>query len=69
MQRWSAMALDVLAGILARDWNGIIWKEGYYDPATAMIGAYDKSKRSCKDDSVALSAGYNAVTLTLRLDD
>jgi hypothetical protein len=38
------MALNALAAMLARDWNRIIWKEGYYDPATAMIGAYDKSK-------------------------
>jgi hypothetical protein len=63
------MALDALVGMLARDWNGIIWTEGYYYPATAMIGTYDKSKQSCKDDSVDLSAGYNAVISTLRLDD
>jgi hypothetical protein len=69
LQQWSAMALDALAGMLARDWNGIIWKEGYYDPAAAMIGKYDKSKQSCKDNSVDLSAGYNAIILRLRLDD
>ncbi len=63
------MALDALAAMLARDWNGIIWKEGYYNPATAMIGAYDKSKRSCKDDIVDLFMRYNAVILTLRLDN
>ncbi len=39
-----AMALDALMAMLARDWNGIIWKEGYYDPTSAMINAYDKSK-------------------------
>jgi hypothetical protein len=38
------MTLDAFAGMPARDWNGIIWKEGYYNPATAMIGTYDKSK-------------------------
>ena len=63
------MALDALAWMLARDWNGIIWKEGYYNPATAMIGAYDKSKQSCKDNSIDLSMGCNAVIYTLRLDD
>jgi hypothetical protein len=63
------MALDALVAMLARDWNGIIWKEGHYDPMTAMIGAYDKSKQSCKEDSIDLFAGYNAVILTLRLDD
>jgi hypothetical protein len=63
------MALDALAGMLTRDWNGIIWKEGCNDPATAMIGAYDKSKQSRKDDGVDLSTGYNAVYFTLRLDD
>jgi hypothetical protein len=55
--------------MLERDWNRIIWKEGYLDPATAMIGTYDKSKQSCKEDSVDLSTGYNAVISTLRLDD
>jgi hypothetical protein len=63
------MELDALAGILARNLNGIIWKEGYYDPMTAMISAYDKSKQSCKDDSIDLSMGYNAIILTLRLGD
>jgi hypothetical protein len=63
------MALDALAGMLARDWNGITWKKGYHDPATAMIGPCDKSKQSCKDDSIDLSAGYNAIILMLRLDN
>jgi hypothetical protein len=61
------MTLDALAGMLGSDWNGIIWKEGYHGPATAMIGTYDKSKQSCKDDRVNLSAGYNAIILMLRL--
>jgi hypothetical protein len=55
--------------VLARDWNGIIWKEGYYNPVTTMIEAYAKSKQLCKNISVDLSAGYNAIILTLRLDD
>ncbi len=63
------MVLDVLAGMLVRDWSGIIWKEGYYDPATAMISAYDKLKQSCKDNSVDLFAGYNLVISALRMDN
>ncbi len=63
------MALDALVGMLARDWNGIIWKEGCNNPATAMIGAYDKSKQSLKDDGVNLSMGYNTIYSMLRLDD
>jgi hypothetical protein len=55
--------------MLERDWNGIIRKEGYYGPATTMIGAHDKLIQSCKDDRVDLSAGYNAVILMLRLDN
>ncbi|KAL3823511.1 hypothetical protein ACHAXA_010833 [Cyclostephanos tholiformis] len=49
--------LDALAEMLARDWNGIIWKEGCYDLPAATIGAYD------------LTAGYDAVISTLRMND
>ncbi len=49
------MALDRLAGMLARDWNGIIWKKGNYDPVTAMISAYAKSKCSCTDNGATLA--------------
>jgi hypothetical protein len=63
------MALDALAGMLARDWNRIIWKEGCNNPATSMISAYDKLNLSPKDDGVDLSAGYNALNLMLRLDN
>jgi superfamily II DNA/RNA helicase len=62
--------LDALAEILARDWNGIVWKEGCYDPGTATMGAFAKSKKMRDDDvGVDLSAGYDAVISTLRLDD
>ncbi len=38
------MALDALAGMLARNWNRIIWMEGCYNPATTMIGAFGQIK-------------------------
>jgi hypothetical protein len=63
------MAMDALVRMLVRDWNGIIWKEGCNDPTTAMIGAYDKSNQLPKDDGIGLSAVYNAINLTLRLDN
>jgi hypothetical protein len=69
LQQWSAIALDVLAGMLARDWNRIIWKEGCYNPASTMMGTYAKSKQLSKDNGLDLSVGYNAVISTLRLDD
>jgi superfamily II DNA/RNA helicase len=63
------MALNALVGMLARDWNRIIWKEGCYDPAAVMIGMYVKSKKLCNNVCVNLSAGYDAIISALRLDD
>ncbi len=64
------MALDAFGGILARDWNGIIWKERCYNPATVMTSVYHaKSKQSHKDNSINLSAKYNAIISMLRLDN
>jgi hypothetical protein len=63
------MALDALAGMLAKDWNRIIWKEGCYDPTTVMIGTYAKLEQSCKDDGTNLFVGYNTILSMLSLED
>jgi hypothetical protein len=63
------MALDALAGMLGRDWNRIIWKERCKYLATAMIGAYDKSKQLHNNNGIGLSEGYNGIHLMLRLDN
>jgi superfamily II DNA/RNA helicase len=60
--------LETLAEVLAKDWNGILWREGCYAPTTATAtGAY--AKYGQPGDGVDIAAGFDAVITTLRLDD
>jgi hypothetical protein len=61
--------IGCIGGDAGNVWNRIIWKEGCYNPATAMISTYVKSKQSGKDDGLNLSTRYNIIILMLRLDD
>lgn len=74
--------MESLAQILARDWNGLIWKEGYYAPSpssatttTTSNTAYNTKTKyghgtgNGGGGDIDLTKGYDAIITMLRLDD
>ena len=69
--------MEGLAQILAQDWNGLIWKEGYYAPSTTTTSdtaystktKYGHGTGNGGGIDIDLTKGYDAIITMLRLDD